>query len=74
MASRSPELKTVPVFTMSATENIGTIPLDGGFGRLYDAAEREACEHRCGVKHADILPASTWRWRSIGGIRLQDIE
>ena len=26
-ASRSPELKTVPVFTMSATENIGTIPL-----------------------------------------------
>ena len=26
-ASRSPELKTVPVFTTSATENIGTIPL-----------------------------------------------
>ena len=26
-ASRSPELKTVPVFTASATENIGTIPL-----------------------------------------------
>ncbi len=26
-ASRSPELKTVPVFTSSATENIGTIPL-----------------------------------------------
>ena len=26
-ASRSPELKTVPVFALSATENIGTIPL-----------------------------------------------
>ena len=26
-ASRSPKLKTVPVFAMSATENIGTIPL-----------------------------------------------
>lgn len=26
-ASRAPELKTVPVFTTSATENIGTIPL-----------------------------------------------
>ena len=26
-ASRSPELKTVPVFTTSASENIGTIPL-----------------------------------------------
>ncbi len=26
-ASRSPELKTVPVFAMSATENIGTVPL-----------------------------------------------
>ncbi|MCY3832048.1 MAG: elongation factor G [Chloroflexi bacterium] len=26
-ASRSPELKTVPVFTLSGTENIGTVPL-----------------------------------------------
>ncbi len=26
-ASRSPELKTVPVFALSATENIGTVPL-----------------------------------------------
>ncbi|MDE2750705.1 MAG: elongation factor G [Chloroflexota bacterium] len=26
-ASRSPELKTVPVFTLSSTENIGTVPL-----------------------------------------------
>ncbi len=26
-ASRSPELKTVPVFSLSSTENIGTIPL-----------------------------------------------
>lgn len=27
LASRSPELKTVPVFATSATENIGTVPL-----------------------------------------------
>lgn len=27
LASRSPELKTVPVFAASATENIGTVPL-----------------------------------------------
>jgi len=54
-ASRSPELKTVPVFVTSATENIGTIPfLEGLSAYTISPAERRVAISRDGV--ADSLP------------------
>ena len=55
-ASRSPELKTVPVFTVSATENIGTIPLMEALV-AYTTPPRERRVNIARGEDADILPA-----------------
>lgn len=55
-ASRSPELKTVPVFTLSATENIGTIPLMEALV-AYTTPPSERRVNIARGEDADILPA-----------------
>ncbi|MDE2637302.1 MAG: elongation factor G [Chloroflexota bacterium] len=55
-ASRSPELKTVPVFTMSATENIGTIPLLEALV-AYTTPPSERRVNIARGEDAEILPA-----------------
>lgn len=55
-ASRSPELKTVPVFTVSATENIGTIPLMEALV-AYTTPPSERRVNIARGEDADILPA-----------------
>ncbi|MCY3797819.1 MAG: elongation factor G [Chloroflexi bacterium] len=55
-ASRSPELKTVPVFTMSATENIGTIPLLEAL-IAYTTPPSERRVNIARGEDAEILPA-----------------
>ncbi|MCY3979905.1 MAG: elongation factor G [Chloroflexi bacterium] len=55
-ASRSPELKTVPVFTMSATENIGTIPLLEALV-AYTTPPSERRVNIARGEEAEILPA-----------------
>ena len=55
-ASRSPELKTVPVFTVSATENIGTIPLMEALV-AYTTPPSERRVNITRGEEADILPA-----------------
>ena len=52
-ASRSPELKTVPVFTLSGTENIGTVPLMEALV-AYTAAPSE---RRVEITHGDEADA-----------------
>ena len=49
-ASRSPELKTVPVFAASATENIGTVPLMEALVAYTTAPH----ERRIGVQREDV--------------------
>ena len=55
-ASRSPELKTVPVFTTSATENIGTIPLLEALV-AYTTAPNERRVNIMRGEEADVLAA-----------------
>ncbi len=55
-ASRSPELKTVPVFTTSATENIGTIPLLEAL-IAYTTAPNERRVNIMRGEEADVLRA-----------------
>ena len=55
-ASRSPELKTVPLFTVSATENIGTIPLMEALV-AYTTPPSERRVNIARGEAADILPA-----------------
>ena len=55
-ASRSPELKTVPVFTTSATENIGTIPLLEAL-IAYTTAPDERRVNIMRGEEADVLAA-----------------
>ncbi len=50
-ASRSPELKTVPVFAASATENIGTVPLMEALVAYTTAPH----ERRIGVQREDVV-------------------
>ena len=54
-ASRSPELKTVPVFTTSATENIGSIPLLEALV-AYTTAPTERSVRITRGDEADLLP------------------
>lgn len=53
-ASRSPELKTAPVFTMSSTENIGTIPLMEALV-AYTTAPGQRRVHIARGEDADVL-------------------
>ncbi len=55
-ASRSPELKTVPVFTTSATENIGAIPLMEAL-IAYTTAPSERRVNIMRGEDADVLAA-----------------
>ncbi len=55
-ASRSPDLKTVPVFTVSATENIGTIPLMEALV-AYTTPPRERRVNIARGEDADVLQA-----------------
>ena len=55
-ASRSPELKTVPVFTTSATENIGAIPLLEALV-AYTTAPNERRVNIMRGEEADVLGA-----------------
>ena len=55
-ASRSPDLKTVPVFATSATENIGTIPLMEAL-IAYTAAPTERQINIMRGEEADVMEA-----------------
>ena len=55
-ASRSPDLKTVPVFATSATENIGTIPLMEAL-IAYTAAPTERQFNIMRGEEADVMEA-----------------
>ena len=71
-ASRSPELKTVPVFATSATENIGTIPLlEALVAYIAPPSQRQVRIDRDGEEdvlqppHADSSPLAAYVFKTL---------